>query len=130
MRVLEDIEDAVEKRLPAPDPEPRRKRDRLSTWVRNKTTDAKRRYKDPDELAELRRKLQNVVDGFKVCFLAVLLVSDTEELFMCAQVSALVRLELNSLKNQHDMNAVLTLATRMIEDQKLRDAKREAEAGE
>jgi hypothetical protein len=28
------------------------------------------------------------------------------------------------------MNAVLTLATRLIEDQKLRDAKREAEAGE
>jgi hypothetical protein len=28
------------------------------------------------------------------------------------------------------MNTVLTLATRMIEDQKLRDAKREAEAGE
>jgi hypothetical protein len=116
--------------LPAPDPEPGRKRDRLSTWVRNKTTDAKRRYQDPDELAELRRKLQNVVDGFKVCFSAVLFVSHTEELSMCAQVSALVRLELNSLKNQHDMNTVLTLATRMIEDQKLRDAKREAEAGE
>jgi hypothetical protein len=75
-----------------------------------------------------------VVDGFKVCFTAVLFVSHTEELSICAQVSALVRLELISLKNrqlnQHDMNAVLTLAIRLIEDQKLRDAKREAEAGE
>jgi hypothetical protein len=49
---------------------------------------------------------------------------------MHPQVSAFVRLELNSLKNQDNMNAVLTLATRLIEDQKLRDAKREAEAGE
>jgi hypothetical protein len=56
----------------------------------------------------------------KYVFSVVLFISDTEELSMCAQVSALVRLELNSLKNQHDMSAVLTLATRMIEDQKLR----------
>jgi hypothetical protein len=56
--------------------------------------------------------------------------SATQELPIRPQVSAFVRLELNSLKNQHDMNAVVTLATRLLEDQKLRDAKREAEAGE
>jgi hypothetical protein len=56
--------------------------------------------------------------------------SATHELPIRPQVSAFVRLELNSLKNQDNMNAVLTLATRLIEDQKLREAKREAEAGE
>jgi hypothetical protein len=67
LSVLKEIEAAVKKRLPSSDPEPHRKRDRLSTWVRNKTTDARRRFQDPDQLAELRRNLQNVVDGFTVC---------------------------------------------------------------
>jgi hypothetical protein len=66
--VLEEIDAAVKKRLPSADPDPRRKRDRLSMWIRDKAKDTKRRYEDPEELAKMRQKLQNVVDGFTVCF--------------------------------------------------------------
>jgi hypothetical protein len=63
--VLKEIEVAVRERLPS-DPEPVQKRARLANSVRKKATDLKRRYKDPQELEELRRKLQNVVDSFTV----------------------------------------------------------------
>jgi hypothetical protein len=63
--VLQEIEAAVHERLPS-DPEPVQKRARLADSIRKKATDLKRRYKDPQELEELRRKLQNVVDSFTV----------------------------------------------------------------
>jgi hypothetical protein len=63
--VLKEIEAAVHERLPS-DPEPVSKRARLADSIRKKATDLKRRYKDPQELEELRRKLQNVVDSFTV----------------------------------------------------------------
>jgi hypothetical protein len=63
--VLKEIEAAVHERLPS-DPEPVRKRARLLDPIRRKATDLKRRYKDPQELEELRRKLQNVVDSLTV----------------------------------------------------------------
>jgi hypothetical protein len=64
-RVLKEIKAAVLERLPS-DPGPVHKRARLADSVRKKATDLKRRYKDPQELEELRRKLQNVVDSFTV----------------------------------------------------------------
>jgi hypothetical protein len=63
--VLKKIEAAVHERLPS-DPKPVQKRGRLADSIRKKVTDLKRRYKDPKELEELRRKLQNVVDSFTV----------------------------------------------------------------
>jgi hypothetical protein len=63
--VLKEIEAAVHERLPS-DPGPVHKRARLADSIRKKATDLKRRYKDPQELEELRRKLQNVVDSFTV----------------------------------------------------------------
>jgi hypothetical protein len=63
--VLKEIEAAVLERLPS-DPGPVHKRARLTDSIRKKATDLKRRYKDPQELEELRRKLQNVVDSFTV----------------------------------------------------------------
>jgi hypothetical protein len=63
--VLKEIEAAVKKRLPS-DPVPGGKRDRLLGSMRKKATDLKNRYKDPEELEELRQKVQNVVDAFTV----------------------------------------------------------------
>jgi hypothetical protein len=63
--VLREIYEAIAKRIPS-HPAPVRKRDRVSTWIRNKATDAKRMNKDADELQDMRRKLQNVIDEFTV----------------------------------------------------------------
>jgi hypothetical protein len=77
--VLKEIEAAVGKRLPS-DPEPARKRDRLFASIRQKATDAKRRYTDPEGLDEMRRKIQNVVDGFMVSTSFTLDATVAEEL--------------------------------------------------
>jgi hypothetical protein len=69
--VLEEIKVAVEKRVHS-DAEPGRKRDLLFSSIRKKATDAKRKYKDQDDLEEMRRKLQSVVDGFMVSVLRAL----------------------------------------------------------
>jgi hypothetical protein len=69
--VLEEIKVAVEKRVHS-NPEPARKRDILLSSIRKKATDAKRKYKDQDEIEEMRRKLQSVVDGFMVSVLRAL----------------------------------------------------------
>jgi hypothetical protein len=63
--VLKEIEAVVHERLPS-DPGPVQKRARLADSILKKATYLKRRYKDPQELEELRRKLQNVVDSFTV----------------------------------------------------------------
>jgi hypothetical protein len=63
--VLKDLDDTVKKRLPS-HPEPVRKRDRLSTWVRKTATDVKRVKKDAEELHEMQEKLQVVVEKFTV----------------------------------------------------------------
>jgi hypothetical protein len=63
--VLKEIQAAVHERLPS-DPEPVHKRARVFNSILKKATDLKSRYKDPQELEELRRKLQNVVDSFTV----------------------------------------------------------------
>jgi hypothetical protein len=63
--VLKEIDDTVKKRLPS-HPEPVRKRDRLSTWVRRTATDVKRVKKDAEELHEMQEKLQVVVEKFTV----------------------------------------------------------------
>jgi hypothetical protein len=63
--VLKEIDDTVKKRLPS-HPEPVRKRDRLSTWVRKTATDVKRVRKDAEELHEMQEKLKVVVEKFTV----------------------------------------------------------------
>jgi hypothetical protein len=79
-----------------PDPHGPRKRDRVTAWIRNKSTDAKKSYKDPKELQEMRRKLQNVVDEFTVSGSLALEVARVEKLFMHTQVSTLLRNEMIS----------------------------------
>jgi hypothetical protein len=63
--VLKEIDAAVKKRLHS-DQNPVRRRDRLVASIRKKAKDVQRMYKDPDELEELRRKVQNVVETFMV----------------------------------------------------------------
>jgi hypothetical protein len=63
--VLKEIDVAVKKRLHS-DHKPVRKLDRFVASIRMKAKELKRMYKDPDELDELRRNVQNVVDGFTV----------------------------------------------------------------
>jgi hypothetical protein len=63
--VLDDIHNAVKKRIPS-DAQALRRRDRISAWFKHTSTDVKRIYKDADELQEHHRKLTNVVEGFKV----------------------------------------------------------------
>jgi hypothetical protein len=63
--VLKEIDAAVKKRLYS-DQNPVRTRDRLIASIRKKAKDVQRMYKDPDELEELRRKVQNVVKMFTV----------------------------------------------------------------
>jgi hypothetical protein len=65
--VLEEIKAAVEQRVPPDrDSQDVRKRGRVRAWVPNMAIGAKRLYKDQDELQDLRRKLQSVVDAFTV----------------------------------------------------------------
>jgi hypothetical protein len=78
LRVLEEIKFAVEKRLP-PDSHPVRTRDRIRELVPNMANNAKRLYKDQEELPDLRRKLQSVVDAFTVRDFSTLEVSGTVE---------------------------------------------------
>jgi hypothetical protein len=63
--VLKEIDDTVKKRLLS-HPEPVRKRDRLSTWIRKTATDVKRVRKDAEELHEMQEKLKVVVEKFTV----------------------------------------------------------------
>jgi hypothetical protein len=63
--VLREIHEVITKRISS-QTAPVRKRDRVSTWIRSKAIDAKRMAKDADELQDMRRKLQNVIDAFTV----------------------------------------------------------------
>jgi hypothetical protein len=67
-RALEAIEAAVKERLPSI-PQAARKGGHVPAWLRKlrkQASDAKRMYKDQEELQDLGRKLQNAVDGFTV----------------------------------------------------------------
>jgi hypothetical protein len=50
----------------ASDPGAVRKHDRVPSWIQNKASDKIRTRKDTDELEEIRRKVQNLVDEFTV----------------------------------------------------------------
>jgi hypothetical protein len=78
--VLEEIEAAVESRLPD-EPRPVRKRDRVRIWLLNKVSNGKRMFTDRVELANLRRKLQEVENRFMVRILLTLDVTDSGEFF-------------------------------------------------
>jgi hypothetical protein len=63
--VLNELEAAVEKQLPD-DTGPARKRDGIFGSISKKAATAKRKYRESEELEEMRRKVQNIVDGFMV----------------------------------------------------------------
>jgi hypothetical protein len=128
IRVLDEIKAAVEKRVHS-DPQPARKRDLLLASIRKKAKDTKRKYKDQDEIEEMRRKLQSVVDGFMVGTLRSR-YAGAERLSVHVQISSLLRNELKSLQNGSDVNAVRMLASRVLELQMQQDVKRDADAGE
>jgi hypothetical protein len=64
-RVLEEIQVVVEKRLPSTTP-PTRKRDKISGWLRKTGKDVFLSEKIEEEIQEMRRKLQEVVEEFEV----------------------------------------------------------------
>jgi hypothetical protein len=88
------------------------------------------KHKDQEELQDLLRKLDNVVDGFTVR--ASSLTNRTSKLLMHTQRSSVFRSEMKSLQNGSDVNAMRDLARRMVQLQVQREAKRVAEldAGE
>jgi hypothetical protein len=127
-RVLEEIKATVEKRVHS-GPEPTRKRDVLLASIRKKAKDTKSKYKYQDELEQMRRKLQSVVDGFMVRILRTR-YAGAESVSIHVQISSLLRNELSSLQNGSDLNDVRMLASRILELQMRQDVKRDAEAGE
>jgi hypothetical protein len=129
--VLEEIKAAVEQRVPPDrDSQEVRKRGRVRAWVPSMAIRAKRLYKDQDELQDLRRKLQSVVDAFTVrSSLSAMQMSILTRTF---QVSSLLLNELISLQNGRDVNVVHDLARSILAMQVLQvqqNAKRDAEAG-
>jgi hypothetical protein len=63
--VLNELEAAVAKQLSS-ETGPARKRDGIFASIREKAASAKRKYRESEDLEEMRRKLQHIVDGFRV----------------------------------------------------------------
>jgi hypothetical protein len=127
--VLEEIKAAVEERVPPYNvSHTGRKSNHISTWLR-KLRNAKRMYKDQEELTNLRQKLQNAVDRFTVRIAHTHSTRTIcEDSLIHVQASSLLRNELSSLKAASDSNAVRDLANRIWERQEQQNARREVEA--
>jgi hypothetical protein len=74
LSVLENIHAAIKSRLPT-SIEPKSRSDRLLKWARSIRREAKAMSTDQGEIAEMRRKLQEVVVEFEVRSIVYALVA-------------------------------------------------------